>query len=282
MDKGHRDQLSGAGLGLRSEFLNQFRHQPADNVSFLEIAPENWLGIGGQRAKQLQYFSERYPILAHGLSLSLGGPAALNESFLHQLKSFFARYDIAIYSEHLSYCTDQKSYLYDLMPIPFTFEAVMYVAQRINRAQDLLERKIAIENVSYYFAPGQEMSELEFINAVLSEADCNLLLDINNIYVNSINHHYDPYDFLAKLPHDRVSYLHVAGHYRQQEDLAIDTHGESVVDDVWDLLAHCYRCHAVYPTLLERDNDIPPLDELLAEVARINMLQADHRERLYG
>ena len=163
--------------------------------------------------------------------------------------------------------------MYDLMPIPFTEDAIKHVASRIRQVQDILEQPIAIENVSYYGAPGQQMTELEFTNAVLEEADCKLLLDVNNIYVNSINHGYDAEQFLAALPTERIAYGHVAGHYTEAEDLLVDTHGAPVIDPVWQLLEKAYEVHGVFPTLLERDFNIPPMSELLAELKTIEALQ---------
>ena len=249
--------------------------QPPAQVGFYEIAPENWIGVGGRYGKQLRAFTERYPFVTHGLSLSIGGPAALDETFLHRLKRFLDRHGIATYTEHLSYCSDD-GHLYDLMPIPFTAEAVRHTAERIRRAQDILERRIAMENVSYYAAPGQEMEEIDFINAVLEEADCDLLLDVNNIYVNSVNHRYDAEQFLNALPAERVVYFHIAGHYNEADDLIVDTHGADVIDPVWNLLDRAYERFGVVPTLLERDFNIPPLPQLLTEVDRILDIQARH------
>ena len=257
-----------------------------DGVSFMEVAPENWINVGGRLGRQFRSFTERFPFVTHGLSLSLGGPAPLDETFLRRLKQFLAEHDIRCYSEHLSYCTDD-GHLYDLMPIPFTAEAVRYVAERIGVAQDVLGRRIAIENVSYYAAPGAEMTELEFVTAVLAEADCDLLLDVNNVYVNSVNHGYDPVGFLRGLPGARIAYGHIAGHYREAEDLIVDSHGSRVIGGVWSLLEDAYRMFGVFPTLLERDFNIPAADELLAEVNRIVAIQqqasqarlADERRR---
>jgi uncharacterized protein (UPF0276 family) len=241
-------------------------------VDFMEIAPENWINVGGRRGKQFRRFTERYPFVSHGLSLSLGGPSALDETFLHRVRQFLDENGIRYYSEHLSYCTDD-GHLYDLMPIPFTTEAVHYVAGRIRRTQEILERRIAVENVSYYAAPGAELDEIEFINAVLEEADCDLLLDVNNIYVNSINHRYDPVDFLHKLPGERVAYGHIAGHFNEAEDLVVDTHGAKVIRSVWDLLSIAYKAFGVFPTLLERDFNFPAVEELMAEVQHIRDIQ---------
>lgn len=247
--------------------------QPPDQVSFYEVAPENWIGVGGRWGKQFRAFTERYPFVTHGLSLSIGSPAPLDETFLHRLKRFLDEHRIRAYTEHLSYCSDD-GHLYDLMPIPFTEEAVKHVANRIRRTQDILERRIAMENVSYYAAPGKQMEEIEFVNAVLEEADCDLLLDVNNIYVNSINHRYNAEEFLRALPAERVVYFHVAGHYNEADDLIVDTHGADVIDPVWDLLDKAYAHFGQVPTLLERDFNIPPVPELLTEIDRIVDIQS--------
>jgi uncharacterized protein (UPF0276 family) len=242
-------------------------------VSFMEVAPENWINVGGQRKKFFKYFTERFPFVCHGLSLSIGGPSPLDRTFIHKLRQFLDDYQIRAYSEHLSYCTDD-GHLYDLMPIPFTAEAVSYVSGRIRQVQDMLGRRMAIENVSYYAAPGAELSELDFINAVLTEADCDLLLDVNNIYVNSVNHGYDPVDFLRALPGERIAYGHIAGHFNEAEDLIIDTHGSDIIANVWSLLDKAYELFGVFPTLLERDFNLPPVAELLTEVQQIQSIQA--------
>lgn len=269
----HSYPVLGAGLGLRRALLGPLLSQPLTAISFMEVAPENWINVGGRLGKQFRALTEQMPFVAHGLSLSLGGPDPLDETFLHRLRHFLDEHDVRCYSEHLSYCTD-GGHLYDLMPIPFTAEAVHYVAGRIRHVQDVLERRIAVENVSYYAAPGAEMSELQFLREVLEEADCDLLLDVNNIYVNSINHGYDATQFLRRLPGTRVAYGHIAGHYKEADDLIIDTHGANVIGCVWDLLETAYRVHGVFPTLLERDFNIPALDELLMEVDKINDVQS--------
>jgi uncharacterized protein (UPF0276 family) len=253
--------------------MGPLTEQPTDRIDFMELAPDNWIGVGGRLGRGLRAFTERYPFVAHGLSLSLGGPAPLDEAYLRRIKRFLDDHGILAFTEHLSYCSDD-GHLYDLMPLPFTEEAIEHVAARIRRAQDILERRIAVENVSYYAAPGKRMEEIDFINAVLERADCNLLLDVNNIYVNSVNHHYDPLAFLHALPGERIAYLHVAGHYREAEDLLVDTHGAAVVDPVWQLLDSAYARFGVIPTLLERDFNIPPLAELLTELETIHSLQA--------
>jgi uncharacterized protein len=280
--------VAGAGLGLRRELLPQLRERVPDTIGFFEVAPENWMELGGTYGREFRALTERHPFVTHGLSLSLGSPAPLDTQFVRRIGRFLDAHDIRGYSEHLSYCSDD-GHLYDLMPIPFTDDAVEYVARRIRRVQDILEREIAIENVSYYAAlasagrkksnksaaaaPGALMPELAFVNAVLERAGCGLLLDVNNIYVNSINHGYDPAAFLDGVPAHRVRYLHVAGHYVEAEDLRVDTHGADVIDPVWALLARAYARFGPVPTLLERDFNIPPLGELEQELQHIRRLQ---------
>lgn len=262
-----------AGLGLRRALLDELIEAPAGAFDFLECAPDNWIGVGGVLGEKLATLSSRHPLSCHGLSLSLGGPDPLDLPFLRKTRDFLERNDVALYSEHLSYCS-AGGHLYDLLPIPFTDEAVHHVASRIAQAQDALGRRIAIENVSYYAAPYQALGEIEFINAVLHEADCDLLLDVNNVHVNAINHGYDARAFVDAMPSARIASLHIAGHYDEAEDLKVDTHGAPVKDAVWDLLAHAYRAHGLRPTLLERDFNFPPLPTLLAEVQRIRDMQA--------
>jgi len=268
--------VQGAGLGLRRAFLAALAERPPAEVGFYELAPENWIGIGGRLGRQLRALTERFPFVCHGLSLSIGSPAPLDLDFVGRVKAFLDTHHMRAYSEHLSYCSDD-GHLYDLLPIPFTEEAVRHTASRVRQVQEVLERRIALENVSYYAAPGQEMPEIAFINAVLEEADCDLLLDVNNIYVNAINHGYDPGDFLAQLPAERILYAHVAGHQQEAPDLCVDTHGADVIDPVWGLLGQAYGRFGVFPTLLERDFNLPPLSKLLDEMGTIVRLQAEAR-----
>lgn len=264
--------VSGAGLGLRRSLLSALTDASTDDIQFMEVAPENWISLGGRLGKKFRAYTERFPFVCHGLSLSIGSPAPLNTDLLHAIKAFMQEHQIRYYSEHLSYCSDHGQ-LYDLLPIPFTEEAVHYVAARIRQAQDILGQRIAFENSSYYCAPQQEMSESEFINAVIKEADCALLLDVNNVYVNSINHRYDPYEFLKSLPGECTAYIHIAGHYEEAEDLRVDTHGAPVIPTVWSLLDKTYEIFGVKPTLLERDFNIPSVPELLSELNDITYRQ---------
>ena len=271
----------GAGLGLRRVHFEALLANVPQCIQFVEVAPENWIDVGGKGGKQFRAIAERIPLVCHGLALNIGGLAPLDEICLGRIKQFLDLHKVRYYSDHLSYCADH-GHLYDLLPIPFTWEAAMHVAARVRRVQEILERRIAIENVSYYAAPGREIAEIDFINAIIREADCLLHLDVNNIYVNSINHCFDAEEFLKALPGERIAYAHIAGHFKQSEALRIDTHGADVIDPVWHLLEVAYREFGVFPTLLERDFDVPPLAVIVGEVAKIESIQVAHRELMHA
>ncbi|MEN9889251.1 MAG: hypothetical protein RL559_1288 [Pseudomonadota bacterium] len=263
-----------AGLGFRRELIPELQQGVPADIQFFEIAPENWVGMGGRSAHTLRAFTERHPFVCHGLSLSLGGPGPLDETLLRCTRDFMRQHGISLYTEHLSWCADD-SHLYDLLPIPMTEAAVRWTAERIARAQDILGRRIGVENASTYMVPpGSDMGEPEFINAVVEQADCLLHLDVNNLYVNSRNFGFDPLACLAQLPLARTCYVHVAGHFVEEDGLVVDTHGSEVIDPVWQLLREAYARigHAV-PTCLERDFNIPDLARLTPEVAQIARLQ---------
>lgn len=260
------------GLGLRREMLDEFCQLSPEAINFFEVAPENWMTLGGKYGRQFKQLTEQHEFFCHGLSLSIGGPSELDVQFVKNIKSFMDEHNITIYSEHLSYCSG-TGHMYDLMPIPFTEDAVHYVAKRVKQVEDILERPLILENVSFYAAPGAQMSEVEFVTSVLSEANCKMLLDVNNIYVNSVNHQYDASQFLRAMPTERIEYLHIAGHYEEDKDLIVDTHGADIVSPVWDLLAECYEVHGVFPTLLERDFNIPETHILLNEINKISQYQ---------
>ncbi|MCT8526460.1 HvfB family MNIO-type RiPP peptide maturase [Glaesserella parasuis] len=294
--------LVGSGLGYRRDLANGFLQLPTQSaVQFIEIAPENWVKMGGSARYQFDQVAERFPVAVHGLSLSLGGQAPLDKELLKSIKILMKQYGSTFFSEHLSYC-ECEGHLYDLLPMPFTDEAVLHTAQRIHEVQDYLGLKIALENTSYYLhSPTSTMNEVEFLNAIAQEADCDIHLDVNNIYVNGVNHGLlDPYQFIDQVDHKRVSYIHIAGHNEEQEvlpevntgeeafnkvqgelrhlpQLLIDTHGEKVKGSVWDLLAYTYqRLPHIPPTLLERDFNFPPFMELYAEVEHIARLQRQY------
>ncbi len=264
--------ITGAGLGLRRSMLAEISTGVSPSADFLEVAPENWIGIGGRFGRRFRELTERYPFVAHGLSLSLGGPAPLDQNLLLSVRDFLREHNILAYSEHLSYCSDE-GHLYDLLPIPMTDSAARYTAERICRVQDVIGQRLIVENVSTYAEPGREMSETDFLKRIVELSDCDILLDVNNVYVNSVNHGGDPHRMIRELPTHKIRYLHVAGHYDEAADLLIDTHGASVKQDVWNLLQFTYQVHGVKPTLLERDFNIPPLLELEHELQHIRRLQ---------
>ena len=256
--------IYGAGLGFRREMLKELLPTLPSEVDFWEVAPENWIPLGGRYQEQFQQASSQAPFTTHGLSLSIGSSDKLDVEFVKTVKRFLDANNIDLYSEHM----------YDLMPIPFTEDAINLVVSRIIQVQDIIERPLVLENVSYYIAPGQEMDELEFTSSILKESGCQMLLDVNNVYVNSINHKYDAKTFIKDLPSDKIVYGHIAGHYDEAEDLKVDTHGADVIEPVWELLEYAYLTHGVFPTLLERDFNIPPLSALLTEVKKIKQIQS--------
>lgn len=276
--------LKGAGLGFRRELLADLKNTPDFNIDFFEIAPENWLGLGGRYQQQLREFTERYPFVCHGLSLSIGSSTKLDIQLLKNIKRFMREHGITLYTEHLSWCSDD-GHLYDLLPIPCTDEAVHWVSQRIQMAQDILEMPIGIENASYYFSPpNSSMSEEAFISAIVEETGCGLHLDINNVYVNSQNFQFDPQAYIDALPLSSVCYLHVAGHYVEDDGFLIDTHGATVIDPVWQLLEATFQrlsalADTLPPTCLERDFNFPAFADLQREVDIIHALQRQYTRK---
>jgi len=264
--------MKNVGIGFRKDFAEELLSGKLIEPSFIELAPENWMNLGGYWKKIFRQASEKFPITAHGLSLSLGSPDELDWDFLKQVKKFLKECNVKIYSEHLSYSKCDNAHLYDLLPIPFREDAIKHVVKRIKQVQDFLERKIAIENVSYYTPVAAEMDEGTFISAIVKEADCNLLLDVNNIYVNSFNHKYDSKEFLNQLPLERVQYIHMAGHEKVADDLIIDTHGQAIIDPVYDLFAYTLSHVKPVPVLLERDFNIPAMELLNFEMSKLETI----------
>lgn len=261
-----------AGIGLRRDLAAPLLDLETDRPAFVELAPENWMNIGGHWGKVLRAISERYPITTHGLSLSLGSPEPLDFDFLGRVKRFLSDHKISLYTEHLSYAKCDNAHLYDLLPIPFREDAVHHVASRIRQVQDFLGQRISIENVSYYTPVAPEMDEATFVKAIVQESDCNLLLDVNNVYVNAFNHGYDAKKFIEALPLERVSNIHMAGHTRRSEDLIIDTHGEAIIDPVYELFEWTIARTPAVPVLLERDFNFPEFPELLGELNRLDQI----------
>ena len=266
--------ITGAGLGLRRGMLDDLSALTSNEVDFLEVAPENWIGVGGRFGKALREFTERFPFACHGLSLSIGSSDELDLDFVKAVKQFLDTHQIETYSEHLSYCS-HNGHLYDLMPIPFSIEAAKYVATRVQRVQDIIQRPLILENVSTYAMLGDGMSELDFMKEVIKRSGCKMLLDVNNVFVNATNHQFNPKEYIQSLPSESIEYLHIAGHFDEADDLLVDTHGADVKPQVWDLLKLAYECHGVLPTLLERDFNFPSVSELLNEVNTIKHYQQE-------
>ncbi len=263
--------IKDAGLGLRRSFLYDIYDYDI-KPNWFEIAPENWIKRGGPILKQFEKIRSDFPIACHGLSLSIGSPDPLDFKFLEELKQFLDYYQIDIYSEHLSFSMEGGKRFYDLLPLPFTKNMAEFVSEKIMQVQDYLKRPLILENISYYLTLEEEISELEFINYILEKTGAYLLLDVNNVYVNDVNHGYDPKDFIKNIKLDRVKYMHIAGHLDYKEDLLVDTHGEKVKDDVWDLLEFTLDLTGNVPVLLERDNNIPPYQEILEEYKKLESI----------
>jgi uncharacterized protein (UPF0276 family) len=263
------------GIGFRRDFAGEFLQGEKLTPDFIEVAPENWIGIGGYWKKEFMKALDKYPLFTHGLSLSIGSPDELDFDFLRKIKRFLQETGAQVYSEHMSFAKCDNAHLYDLLPIPFTEDAVRHVSQRIKTVQDFLERRIPIEIVSYYTSVAAEMDEIDFINAVLEQADCDLLLDVNNVYVNGFNHQYDPRQFIDQLPLNLVKYIHMAGHQQVSDDLIIDTHGQAIIDPVYNLFEYTMRkLGRDVPVLLERDFNIPELEELQKEMKILREIKA--------
>ncbi len=264
------------GIGLRRDIADEILENRELTPDFLEFAPENWMGMGGYWNRIRKRAAEKYPVTCHGLSLSLGSPEELDWEFIRELKEFLDENRVQIYSEHLSYTKSNNAHLYDLLPIPFRMDAVEHVADRIRRVQDYLGRTLAIENVSYYTPVAAEMTEIDFISEILDRADCQLLLDVNNVYVNAFNHGYDAREFIGQLPLDKVAYIHMAGHEQVEPDLIIDTHGQPIIDPVYDLFEWTIQRMEPVPVLLERDYNFEELDQLQSELQQLKQLVAKH------
>lgn len=262
------------GIGYRKEFSKTFLNSNVLQPDFVEVAPENWLGIGGYWKQELKKVLAKYPLYCHGLSLSVGSPEGVDIDFVKQVKQFLDDTDAVLYSEHLTFSKVDNAHLYDLLPIPFTKEAIDRVSENILQVQDILKKPLILENGSYYTVLEAEMSEEDFVNEILNRTGCELLLDVNNVYVNAYNHHYDAKTFITKMPLDKVKYIHMAGHYQVNEQLIIDTHGADVIDPVYDLFRFTIeQMDKDVPVLLERDFNIPELDILQTEINNLRVIK---------
>ncbi|HEX9620997.1 MAG TPA: DUF692 domain-containing protein [Polyangiaceae bacterium] len=261
---------TGVGLGLRWDFLEEVVDAPLLPVAFFEVAPENYMRRGGYFPALLERVKQRYPLVSHGLTLSLGASAEPDPGYLDDLRAFVRHVASPWHSDHLCFSSAGPVVLHELLPLKLCEENVERVAARVQSVGAFLGVPMAVENISFYAYAGEpEMPEAEFIGRVVDRSGCRLLLDVNNVYVNSQNHGYDPRDFIAQLPLDRVIQIHVAGHTRMSDGLIIDTHGAPVIDPVFELLDFTLRRTGPVAVALERDNDVPPLAELIDEVRRL-------------
>ena len=255
----------GFGLGLRTEHYEAILNGDHP-IDWLEILTENYFVRGGKPLYYLEKIRERYPLVMHGVSLSIGSVDPLDMDYLSQLKTLAERVQPKWISDHLCWTGIQHKNMHDLLPLPYTEEALKHVVDRIKRVQDYLGRQILIENVSSYLTYHQSaMTEWDFLTAICKQADCYLLLDINNIYVSAINHQFNAIDYIHAMPKERVCQIHLAGH-SNMGDYMIDTHDQPVIDPVWDLYAEAIKRLGYVSTMIERDDNIPPLETLLEEL----------------
>lgn len=262
------------GIGYRKDFARKFLDNGILHPDFIEVAPENWIGYGGQWRQRFLKALEQYPLYLHGLSLSIGSPEGIDVDFVKKVKQFMDDHGAVLYSEHMSFTKVDNAHLYDLLPIPFTEDGVRRVVENIEQVQDIIQRKLIIENSSYYTTLECEMTEVEFINELTKRSGCELLLDVNNVYVNSFNHGYDAQNFISQLPLDRVQYIHMAGHLQVSDQLIIDTHGEDIIDPVYQLFDFATRKIARdVPVLLERDFNIPDFEGLQSEIDTLRKIK---------
>lgn len=257
------------GIGLRSEHIDSLFQQPKHaDIDFFELAPDNWMNIGGAKKEYLADISKKYPLIAHGLSLSIGDVCPLNDEYIYDIRRFLDDYHIDIFSDHLCFSRDQQGYLYDLLPLPYFPETIPYLVDRIDHVQNILGRQLVLENISSYHRYVNEMPEDEFWAELLTQSGCGMLLDVNNIYVNAFNHGFDARQYIQNIPSASIVYYHIAGHI-ESDEFRIDTHGMPVIDDVISLATETFKIHGERPLLLERDNNVPPLDILCAELKKI-------------
>lgn len=268
--------VCGIGLGLRqaiAEPLFELGDAALPELRFVEVHPENYVRRGGRFARMLARARERWPILTHGLTLGFGEVEPAEPGYVAQLKRFLEHVEAPWHSEHLCMSSADGVVLHDLLPLPFRADAVRTAVARIRELRDALERPVAIENISYYAHPGYaELEEADFLLEVLDRADAKLLLDVNNVYVNSRNHHFDAARFLERMPAERVVQIHVAGHSQREDGLIVDTHGAAVRDEVYALLEHVLERVGPVPVLLERDQSFPAFPELIGEVQRLDQI----------
>ena len=272
--------ISGIGLGLRREHYGPLLSRLPSELQWFEVAPENYLEIGGKVYRDFCELAEKIPIVAHSVSMSLGSLDPLNKPFLKQLKKFIRAHKIPLASDHICFSSYHGVQFDDLVPLPFTDEAVRHIAKRIRQVQDYLEVPYAVENISYYAPAGApEMTEWEFVRNVVEESGAGLLLDVNNIYVNSVNFGFDPVAYLRAMPLEKIAYVHIAGHRRKRKNFILDTHGAEIVSPVWALLDKLTEMTPLPAIMIERDANIPPLEEILEEIRHIQRILKEPHTR---
>lgn len=264
----------GFGLGLRATHYEAILEtKPA--LDWFEIISENYMVSGGRPLANLTQIREDYPMAMHGVSLSIGSSDPLDIAYLCELKKLADRIEPEFISDHLCWTGIAGKNLHDLMPIPYTQETILHVVDRVRQVQDFLGRRILLENVSSYVTFAEsEMSEWEFLRTIAERSDCHILLDINNIFVSAFNHGFEPIEYIEGLPVDRVRQFHLAGH-ENRGDIIIDTHDAPVIDPVWELYAKACERFGPVPAMIERDDHIPPLEDLLVELDRVRQIAND-------
>jgi uncharacterized protein (UPF0276 family) len=268
MTKSQTQIIDDVGIGLRMPHLKEIA-ETKPNIPWFEVAPENYIDRCNWAYELFEEIASHYPIVAHGLMLSIGSVDEINWDHVNKVKAFLKKWNIAWFSDHLCFQSFGKEYFHDLMPLPFTKECVKKVSEKIRVLQDHLETPFAVENISYYLDPeAPEMTEWEFINEVIHRSGCHLMLDINNVYVNANNHSFDPKLYLDNVKDLPTIQLHMAGHDWHDDEIMVDTHGQDIPDPVWDLYKYYASLRQLPPTLIERDNNIPPLSDLLNERER--------------
>lgn len=261
----------GIGLGLRRELATQTLESKS-RIDWLELVPENYMGLGGACRERLESARNKFPLVTHGINLSIGSTDDLNSEYLSKLKKLLDLIDAPWFSDHLCFTSCDGIYMHDLLPLPRSKEAIKLIAEKVKRVQETIGRPFLLENISYYMnVPGCEMNDSQFLAEVAEKADCGLLLDVNNVYVNSLNHGFDPYQYLDQIPLERTVQIHVAGH-KQGSEYVIDTHGSAVVEPVFELLQYVLERVEAKGVMLERDQNFPEFEEILMEVDRIRAI----------
>lgn len=264
---------SGIGLGLRAPLLEDLIHRAPECLRWVEVSPENHMGRGGTFQHLLEVAAARWPVVTHGLTLNVGDPDPLDVAWMRELRAFLTSVATPWHSDHLCFGSVDGAHLHDLLPLPFTRAVARRVADRAKAIEDHLGLPFAVENISWYAHPGDaEMSESQFVTEILSGCDAGLLLDVNNVYVNAKNHGGDAKAMIAAMPLERVVQIHIAGHLRMDDGLRLDTHGEAVCEDVYELLRWTLARTGPVPVLLERDQNFPRFEDLVQELWRLDAI----------